>query len=94
VVGTGEPQWSEADRGKALAWQSIKQATCVCGTRHDEWIGDRSAYIADEVFCPGCAAIALHQDNMPKDEDGHIRPGFKTVLKLRAWWEREQANRD
>lgn len=92
-MGPGEPQWSEADRGKALAWQLDKQATCGCGTRHDEWIGDRDAYIADHVFCHGHAAIALHQDNLPKDEDGRTAPGWMTVLKPRAQWEAEQANK-
>lgn len=55
--------WDPVDRAKMLAFAATKAEHCVmCGTAQWEWDpkqgGNRRAYDAVEVFCPGCYAKA------------------------------------
>lgn len=82
-VGLGEPQWLETDRGYALAWRENNAATCVCGTREDEWQADRDAYISGNAYCEGCARLADERANVPKTGDDRPAPGYHTFLTPR-----------
>ena len=73
VVRPGvDPQWTDEDQDKALAFEQEKARCCSgCGTRPEEWDpergGDRFAYVGARRYCPGCEV--LHQ------EGRHIRDG-------------------
>lgn len=78
----GDGSWSALDRAKALAWRAWQRAACgECGTRLEDWDpehgGDRNAYVADTVRCPGCERIAQERDLVP---DG--RPGYGVKIAL------------
>lgn len=68
--------WDPVDRVKALAFTIIKAEHCVmCGTSAWEWDpkqgGNRHAYEAVEVFCPGCYAKAsMRQLDAGRNTDG------------------------
>lgn len=86
-VRPGDPQWLPTDRELALAWQRNKAQTCAgCGTRADEWDEDREAYISDQHYCPGCAALAGERDNIP-EQDGKPVPGYLPFLQPRELYE-------
>lgn len=67
--------WSELDQDKALAWVRRKAEQCNgCGTRRQEWLDDRFAYVAESYTCPGCEVIAQERGNVPDKAKGvHIR---------------------
>lgn len=57
----GPPIWTQLDRDKALWYAAWRAEMCPgCGTHPDEWDpakgGSRTAYVAEQVRCPGCAA--------------------------------------
>ena len=68
--------WDPVDRAKVLAFLSVKAEHCVmCGTAQWEWDpkqgGNRYAYEAVEVFCPGCYAKAsMRQLDTGRNTDG------------------------
>lgn len=52
-------EWPEWDQDAALGWQAHESRRCgSCGTHPDDWNpkrdGDREAYHAEDVQCPGC----------------------------------------
>lgn len=79
-----DPQWTDADRGYALAWQRNKAETCKCGTRAEEWEVDEDAYVSADWTCPGCTRLAEHEQmNLRKDAEGKVLPGQHTYLEPR-----------
>ena len=54
--------WDDGDQDAALVWQAHEARRCPsCGTHPDDWDptkgGDRSAYAAEVVICPGCRTL-------------------------------------
>ena len=68
--------WDPVDRAKAMAFTQVKAEHCImCGTAAWEWDpkqgGNRRAYEAVEVFCPGCyAKAAMRQLDAGRNTDG------------------------
>lgn len=90
-----DPEWTDLDRGLALAWQADQRATCTCGTRHDEWAEDRDAYVPAVHYCRGHEVLAQAQEELPKDSDQRPLPGFIAHLERRDIAEaRAKAARD
>jgi hypothetical protein len=83
VVGGGDPAWLDTDRALALAWQAEKNSTCSCGTRDDEWVEDRAAYVGATAYCRGHELLAMQAEALPKDTDGRPLPGFFARLVRR-----------
>lgn len=80
----GPPEWTQADRDKAVWYQLRKAETCSsCGTHPDEWDpakgGDRHAYAAAVHRCPGCAQ--LEQGQAAQENDPNKGRGEKIILK-------------
>jgi hypothetical protein len=52
-------EWSASDRDKALWWLIHERERCPsCGTRPEEWTGDRDAYVPMPTTCRGCEVKA------------------------------------
>ena len=80
----GPPEWTQADRDKAIWYQLRKAETCSsCGTHPDDWDpaagGHRHAYTAVPTRCAGCAV--LEQARLAHDADPHKGRGETVVLK-------------
>lgn len=67
--------WSELDQDKALAWVRRQAEFCRgCGTRREDWLNDRFAFVAESEICPGCEVMEQEKSNVPKESKGvHIR---------------------
>lgn len=62
--------WSEESQDKAMAFLRLRDETCECGTRLEEWEDDRFAYVAHSWQCPGCEVLELEEDNIREDAKG------------------------
>lgn len=88
--------WPELDQDKAIAYQAFERSICKgCGTRPDEWDpakgGDRHAYRADVIVCPGCQSTGdLGRELRGQDTE---QAGQQVVLSPRAVYERQEADR-
>lgn len=62
--------WPELDQDKAVAFLEHKAAECPgCGTRPEEFEGDREAFVAETRRCIGCELLELEQDGVPEEAD-------------------------
>lgn len=62
----GPPQWTDADRAKALESARWQRSVCSsCGTREQDWNpaegGREDAYDVTVWRCPGCERLELWQ---------------------------------
>lgn len=63
--------WAELDQDKALAYMQRQNERCSdCGTRAEEWRGDRFAYVAESFVCPGCEIVEQERNNIPGTQKG------------------------
>lgn len=75
-TGAGDGRWSALDRAKSLAYLAFQRSVCDgCGTRQAEWDeqqagGDRFAYVAEPVRCPGCELIEMEREQIPQGAEG------------------------
>lgn len=71
--------WDTQDQDKALAWLRDQSARCSgCGTRKDEWVRDKFAYVVHTEQCPGCEQVEAEHEEMR--EDAHRKMGVKVTL--------------
>lgn len=76
--------WSQEDRDKAIWFQVRQRQTCPqCGTRADEWEGDRNAYVASFHHCRGCEVKARSEDELEKAPEQFPR-GTTPTLRPRG----------
>lgn len=86
--------WNDDDQDKARAFWRFDRSVCTgCGTRPDEWDpaagGDRRAYSADVIVCPGCQLRGdLQRDLQQQDTE---QAGQAIVLLPRVEVERREA---
>lgn len=88
--------WPELDQDKALAYHAYAESVCKgCGTRTAEWEpgqgGDRNAYVASTLTCPGCQ-VRGDLERQLRDADIEVS-GRYVVLIPRAEADRRQAER-
>lgn len=74
--------WSDEDQDKALEYLRLQRDTCSnCGTRDEEWVGNRTAYIGWSRRCPGCEALEQERQNVRKAGLSDIQEaGMKVFL--------------
>lgn len=66
VVGPNDPQWTDDDRDKVLAYRDAMASVCPsCRTRRELWERDDLAYIGQLDSCPGCRALSEEEQNIP-----------------------------
>jgi RNA polymerase subunit RPABC4/transcription elongation factor Spt4 len=76
--------WSPSDRDKALWWLIHDRQTCPgCGTRAEEWEGDRDAYVPEAHHCRGCE-VKASADEWFERHRGEFRRGSSMRLQPRA----------
>ncbi|WP_228718401.1 hypothetical protein [Kitasatospora acidiphila] len=85
LTGAGSGRWTALDRAKALAFLAYRRHVCDgCGTRAAEWDeragGDRFAYVAETVRCPGCELVEMERERVPDGAEGR---GVKIGLRPR-----------
>ena len=89
--------WPEIDQDKALAYADYHAGVCKgCGTRAEEWEpergGDRHAYVASTMTCPGCQVRGDLERQLA--DSGYEVSGRYVVLLPKADAERRAAARD
>jgi hypothetical protein len=87
--------WPELDQDKAVAYAAYAASVCQgCGTRPEEWepehAGDRHAYEASVLTCPGCQ---VRGDLERELREGDEASGRYVVLIPRVEAERGRAER-
>ena len=63
--------WEPDDQDKALAFVREQRKTCRCGTKPEEWVKDRFAYVGQQRQCPGCEVLEQERENVPEKALGY-----------------------
>jgi hypothetical protein len=67
-------EWSPDDREKALWWEIHRRQTCSsCGTRPEEFEGDKDAYAPQAWHCRGCEIKARGDEEFEKHRKEYRR---------------------
>lgn len=85
--------WDQSDRDKALWWLIHDRERCPgCGTRPEEWVGDKDAFIPEATHCRGCEVKARADEGFEKVRKQYRR-GTSMRLTPRAVFEARQIQR-
>lgn len=81
VVAEGEPQWTDLDRGYALAWLAEQNSKHECGQPLAEVFAKehQNDYGAEVVRCHACAALERAMSEYGK-ADGADTAGLRARL--------------
>lgn len=70
-------EWTDQDRTLALAWSQRRDTSCGgCGTRPQEWDGDRNAYTWVSRLCPGCQVLEQGREQVPEHARSYVHLGL------------------